>query len=336
MITRKGLTGWVEDPKDVAAREERRAAFYKDNPEAATGPFKRTAALGAADLYLGECLRVMASLPENSADMVFCDLPYGVTACAWDSIIPFADLWAAYGRVVKERGAIVLTATQPFASALVMSNPKWFRHEWVWDKVGCAGFQLAKHRPMQQHEHVLVFGQESPDWWPIMRMHDVPLFSGKHTPSSVSPISNDDGLAREHFYKYPRSPLSNGTCPNCNEPLPPGDFIRVSKRMGTNFHPSEKPVALLAYLIQTYSRPGDTILDNTMGSGSTGVACIDEGRKFIGIEMDLDYFNTSTSRIEEEFESERAGVGYVFGTDSDGLLISRIVPEDISQPKMGW
>lgn len=328
MLTRKGLTGWVEDPQDATARAARRVAFDKENPEAlTTGVFKRTVAFGAADLYLGECLRVMETLPENSVDMVFCDLPYGVTACTWDSIIPFDKLWAAYDRVVKERGAIVLTATQPFSSALVMSNPKWFRHEWVWDKVGCAGFQLAKYRPMQQHEHILVFGQESPNYWPIMGKHDTPLFSGKHTPSSVSPIAHDDGLSREHFYKYPRSPLSNGACPSCNEPLPPGDFIRVSKRMGANHHPSEKPVALLAYLIQTYSRPGDVVLDNTMGSGSTGVACIDEGRKFVGIEMDLDYFNVATGRVEEEFESARAGATYNFGTDSDGLLVSQIVPE---------
>jgi site-specific DNA-methyltransferase (adenine-specific) len=271
------------------------------------------------DLHFGNCLDVMAALPEDCVDMVFCDLPYGVTACTWDAVIPFDKLWAAYARVVKERGAIVLTATQPFSSALVMSKPKWFRHEWVWDKVGCAGFQLAKYRPMQQHEHILVFGQESPGYWPIMDKHDEPLMSGKHTPSAVSPIAHDDGLPRAHYYKYPRSILTGG------------DFIRVSKKMGANFHPSEKPIELLAYLIQTYSRPGMTVLDNTMGSGSTGVACVDENRNFIGIEMDLDYLGVATERIEAEKASDRAGVGFTFGTDSDGLLISEIVPVKESQ-----
>ena len=276
----------------------------------------------------GESLAEMAKLEPKSIDMVFADLPYGVTGHLWDAVIPFDKLWAAYGRVVKDRGAIVLTATEPFASTLVVSNREWYRHEWMWDKVGCAGFQLAKYRPMQQHEHIKVFGQESPNYYPVVEKHAEPLMSGKHTPSLVSPLAHDDGLARAHFYKYPRSPLSTGLCPHCHGELPAGSFIRVSKKMGANYHPSEKPVALLAYLIQTYSRPGDWVLDNTMGSGSTGVACIDENRNFVGIEMNPKYVDVAKRRIQEEEESERAGVGYKFGVDSEGLLISEIVPED--------
>jgi len=280
-------------------------------------------------LLPGDCLEQMAALPAQSVDMVLCDLPYGVTACSWDAVIPFDKLWAAYARVVKERGAIVLTSTQPFASALVMSNPKWFRHEWVWDKVGCAGFQLAKYRPMQQHEHALVFGQESPKYYPIMSKNDVPQMSKGLTHSDVSCLAHDDGLKREHFYQYPRSILSSSesACPHCGGQIyvSGGDVITVGKKWGKNFHSSEKPVALLAYLIQTYSRRGDVVMDNTMGSGSTGVACVIEGRNFIGIEQDFDYYNVACGRIEEARAKE--GFGHDFGTDSTGVLISRVVPE---------
>lgn len=272
------------------------------------------------NLHLGNCLDVMAALPRGSIDMVFADLPYGVTACSWDAVIPFDKLWAAYAHVVKPRGAIVLTATQPFTSALVMSNPKWFRHEWIWDKVSCgAGFQLAKYRPMQRHEHILVFGQESPAYYPVLEKYGVPIVAAVGSPSAVSPLAHSDGKRREYFYKQPQSILT-------------GDVVPVPKVKGSNYHPSEKPVPLLAYLIQTYSRRGDTVLDNTMGSGSTGVACINEGRHFVGIEMDLEYFDTASQRIMEEKASRRIEVGFVFGTDSEGLLISQIVPEDKRQP----
>jgi site-specific DNA-methyltransferase (adenine-specific) len=257
----------------------------------------------------------MSTLPPNSIDMVLCDLPYGVTSCSWDAVIPFPALWAAYSRVVKMRGAIVLTATQPFSSALVMSNPKWFRHEWIWEKVGSsAGFQLAKYRPMQQHEHILVFGKESPDYYPIVEKRDVPLICSQPTPSKVSPLAHSDGLKREYFYKHPTSILVGD------------DVISIAKKKGACCHPSEKPVALMAYFIQTYSRRGDTVLDNTMGSGSTGVACVNEDRNFIGIENDKKYFNIARNRIEVEEKSERAGKTWHFGIDSEGATLCSIVP----------
>jgi len=268
----------------------------------------------------------MNSLPSDSIDMVLCDLPYGVTTCAWDAIIPFSALWAAYSRVVKVRGAIVLTATQPFSSALVMSNPKWFRHEWIWEKVGSsAGFQLAKYRPMQQHEHILVFGKESPNYYPIVSKRDVPTVCAPPSPSKVSPLEGGfDGLKREYFYKHPRSILVGDEEESWTGDR--GDVISIAKKKGECLHPSEKPVPLMSYLIQTYSRRDDTVLDNTMGSGSTGVACVNESRNFIGIEKDPDIFEDAKKRIEAEEKSERAGVSWTFGADSDDVLMCSIVP----------
>lgn len=255
--------------------------------------------------------------------MVFCDLPYGVTACAWDSIIPFDKLWAAYKRVVKPHGSIILTATGLFEGALKMSNPDWYRHEWVWDKIQPVGFQIAKYRPMQRHEIILVFSQDSPKYFPVVEeLTESHIGGGAKVPSEVSPISKDDGFKREYFYKYPQSILTGE-----------GNIIRVSKGGQRHDHPSQKPVPLLAWLIQNYSREGDTVLDNTMGSGSTGVACVRENRNFIGIEKDPEYFEVCKRRIQEAEEGLLAGVHHVFGTDSTGVLISRIVPEDTRQPR---
>ena len=171
------------------------------------------------DLYLGGCLDVMAELPAQSIDMVFCDLPYGITAHAWDAVIPFDKLWAAYAQLVKPRGAIVLTATGAFAAALIMSKPEWYRYEWVWDKIQPVGFQIAKYRPMQRHEWVIVFSQESPNYYPIVEELPEPTTGGgTKVPSKVSPLSKDDGLKREYFYKHPQSILTGE-----------GDIIRLSK-----------------------------------------------------------------------------------------------------------
>ena len=277
------------------------------------------------DLKLGECITVMSDIPDSSVDMVLCDLPYGLTTCAWDAIIPFDKLWSAYARIVKDDGAIVLTATQPFSSALVMSNPSWFRHEWIWEKGGSAGFQLAKYRPLQQHEHVLVFGKKSPRYYPIVEKRDAPCVLALGSPSKVSPLQGGyDGRKREYFYKHPTSILAGG------------DVITVDKKRGANYHPSEKPVPLLAYLVQTYSRRGDTVLDNTMGSGSTGVACIDESRNFIGIEMSAEYYSVARDRIEKEKAkvSYCADSSYWFGTDSEGVLVSKMAEESKAQPTL--
>jgi site-specific DNA-methyltransferase (adenine-specific) len=275
------------------------------------------------DLHLGESLETMAALPAQSIDMVLCDLPYGVTAHEWDAVIPFPDLWAAYERLVKPRGAIVLTCSGLFAHALAMSKPDWYRYAWIWDKVQPVGFQIAKYRPMQRHEMVLVFGQESPNYYPVVTKNDEPQFSGKKTPSKVSPLAHDDGARREYFYKHPQSILTGET-----------DVVRASKGGDRLLHPSQKPVPLMAWFIQNYSRPGDTVMDNTMGSGSIGVAAVIEGRNFVGIEQDFEYFTLASERIEEARAKE--GVGHNFGTDSTGVLISRVVPEFTDQPGMDF
>lgn len=238
------------------------------------------------NLYLGDCLKVMKSIPDKSIDAIICDLPYGTTACKWDSIIPFEPLWEQYKRIIKDNGAIVLTASQPFTSALVMSNAKWFKHEWIWEKEKGVGFQIAKYRPMQKHESVLVFCKTSPKYFPIMELRDVPYTRKgcvgdiNKTTNGVCKIAHETIQDRTYTHRYPTS-------------------IRLFPRDKEKQHPTQKPVALMEYLVKTYTNEGDTILDNCMGSGTTGVACKNLGRKFIGIEKDENYFNIAKARINE-------------------------------------
>ena len=234
------------------------------------------------NLIQGDCLEVMKSVPNNSIDAIICDLPYGITACKWDSVIPFEPLWSQYKRIIKDNGAIVLTASQPFTSALVMSNPKWFKYEWIWDKVTATGFQIAKHNPMRQHESVLVFGKGKVNYHPIMVKMDKPDTYKCYTKSDSSPLDNNDGERRTRTHRYPKSII---TVSNAN------------KKGG--LHPTQKPVALMEYLVKTYTNQGDVVLDNCMGSGTTGVACKNLGRKFIGIEQDLNYFEIAKNRIKQ-------------------------------------
>lgn len=232
-------------------------------------------------LLHGDCLELMKDIPDKSIDMILCDLPYGTTACKWDTIIPLEPLWAEYKRIIKKHGAIALTATQPFASALIMSNPKGFKHEWVWDKVRPSGFQVAKYKPMQRHENVLVFTSEGErvNYFPIMEMRDKPVKGCVVSSSESSPLKYSDGKARTYAHKNPQS-------------------IIVFSKPNRTIHPTQKPVALFEYLIKTYTNEGETVLDNCMGSGSTGVACVNTNRNFIGIELDDKYFEIAKERIE--------------------------------------
>jgi site-specific DNA-methyltransferase (adenine-specific) len=232
-------------------------------------------------LLHGDCLELMKDIPNKSVDMILCDLPYGTTACEWDEIIPFEPLWEQYNRIIKKHGAIVLTATQPFASALVMSNPKGFKYEWVWDKVRPSGFQIVKYKPMQRHENVLVFTSkgECVNYFPIMERRDKPVKGRVASSSESSPLKYSDGKTRIYTHKNPQS-------------------IIVFPKPNRTIHPTQKPVALLEYLIKTYTNEGETVLDNCMGSGSTGVACVNTNRNFIGIELDDKYFKIAKERIE--------------------------------------
>ena len=239
--------------------------------------------LAEINLFHGDCLELMKDIQDGSIDMILADLPYGTTACKWDTIIPFGPLWEQYKRIIKDNGAIVLTASQPFSSALVNSNIKCFKHEWIWRKERGTGFQIAKYRPMQEHEHVLVFtgNGERVNYFPIMIKRDKPLKTSlAGTSSDTSPIANMKKGKVTYTHKHPLSIIE---IPRDKEKL----------------HPTQKPVSLMEYLIKTYTNEGDTVLDNVMGSGTTGVACLNTNRNFIGMELDEDYFNMAKERIEK-------------------------------------
>lgn len=208
--------------------------------------------------------------------MILCDLPYGTTACKWDSIIPFEPLWREYKRIIKTNGAIVLTASQPFTSALVMSNPKWFRYEWIWEKSIATQFLDAKRRPLKKHENILIFSKYPSRYNPQ-------LTAGR--PYFTRPKAPPTGIYGTHI----RVPTNNrGT-------RYPVSIQKVKNERG--LHPSQKPVPLIEYLIRTYTDEGEAVLDNCMGSGTTGVACANTGRNFTGIERDPGYFKIAKARI---------------------------------------
>ncbi len=233
---------------------------------------------------LGDCLERMSEIPDGSVDMVLCDLPYGTTACKWDSVIPFESLWEHYRRMCKKNAAIVLTASQPFTSALVMSNTEMFKYELIWEKTKSTGFLDCSYRPMRSHENILVFYSSKPTYNPQKTQGD-PWIRGK-----VKRPKSCWGEQAEHYGENPsglRYPRSVMLIPNPNN---------------KSVHPTQKPVALMEYLIRTYTNEGDTVLDNTMGSGTTGAACVNTGRKFIGIERDESYFEIARSRIEAASE----------------------------------
>jgi len=237
------------------------------------------------ELMMGDCLERMKGIADGSVDMILCDLPYGTTACKWDVVIPFAPLWAEYRRICKKNAAIVLTASQPFTSALVMSNVKEFKHHWVWIKERGTGFQVAKYRPMMATEDVLAFcnGSSFGKYNPQMIPLDKPRkekFAGSRSDSS--PIANMREGERIVTERYPLNTI----------------YIPRDK---DKIHPTQKPVALFEYLVRTYTNENDIVLDNCMGSGTTGVACANTERRFIGIEKDEDYFLDATERIMAAF-----------------------------------
>ena len=233
-------------------------------------------------IYNMDCLEGMRYIDDKSIDMIFCDLPYGITACKWDNVIPFEPLWEQYNRIIKKHGAIVLTATQPFASALVMSNPKGFKYEWVWDKVRPSGFQVVKYKPMQRHENVLVFTSkgERVNYFPIMELRDKPVKGCAASSSESSPLKYNDGKTRIYTHKNPQS-------------------IIVFPKPNRTIHPTQKPVALLEYLIKTYTSEGELVLDNCMGSGTTAIACINTNRNYISFELNKEYYELAKNRINK-------------------------------------
>ncbi len=233
-------------------------------------------------LYNADCLDILPTLDAGSVDAVICDPPYGTTACKWDSVIPFAPMWAGIKRVLKPRGACVLFGSQPFTSALVMSNPTWFRYEWVWEKNAPTGYLDAATRPLRVHESLIVFADAEPTYYPQKTTGHPPTRSGVGgITSTVYRLGIEDRKHQGITDRYPRSV----------------QYVPKDHVSGGLFHPTQKPLALLEYLVRTYTNAGDTVLDFTMGSGTTGHACGNLGRRFVGIEMDKTYFDIAAERI---------------------------------------
>jgi DNA modification methylase len=233
------------------------------------------------ELIQGECLEKMKDIPDGSVDLVLTDPPYGTTACKWDSVIPFEPMWAQLHRIIKGNGAIVLFGSEPFSSALRMSNIKRYKYDWVWKKQKPTNFYNAKRQPLKEHENIVVFAEVTPAYRP-QGTTEVCVMSGRKNKSSNIYSKYDGGNYIQTVGNYPRTILEFPT---------EGDKGRQ--------HPTQKPVALLEYLIRTYTNEGETVLDFTMGSGSTGVACVNTGRNFIGIELDAGYFKIAEKRINE-------------------------------------
>jgi len=238
-------------------------------------------------LQLGDCLDVMRDIPDGSIDMVLTDPPYGTTACKWDSVIPFEPMWAQLKRITKPNGAIVLMASQPFTSALVMSNVVMFRYQWIWEKNKATGHLNAKKRPLVSHEDVVVFSKAPTNYFPqgLVEKETPSISKGGRGRKGVGSSGDCYGAATKDAVQthgnYPRS------------------VIKFPVDMKAEFHPTQKPVALMEYLIRTYTNPGETVLDFTCGSGTTGVAAANTGRRFIGIERDPDYFTAASARIQK-------------------------------------
>lgn len=231
-------------------------------------------------LMLGDCLERMKEIPTGFCDMVLCDLPYGTTACKWDSVIPFEPLWAEYKRVCKPNAPIVLFAAQPFTSLLITSNVRAFRHSWVWNKSMAANVMNVKYQPLKIHEDVVVFCIDgAASYYPKMTIGKIRKKGGHKAKLGI----------------YGNQAACEGVMSDRYHPKSIIEFSNADQR--GRQHPTQKPVALLEYFIQTYTDRNEVVLDNTMGSGSTGVACKNLGRKFVGIERDAVYFEICKQRI---------------------------------------
>ena len=225
----------------------------------------------------------MKEIEDKSIDMILCDLPYGTTACKWDVVIPFEPLWKLYKRVIKDNGAIVLTASQPFTSLLITSNIKYFRHSWIWEKTRPANFMNSGYQPMKYHEDVLIFGINKVNFFPIRitgeKNHASKPRNGK---SRIYNLDNNKAGIDVNNKKLPHS------------------IIKIKSTDSTqNIHPTQKPVKLFEYLIKTYTNEGETVLDNCSGSGTTAIACLELNRNFICIEKDPKYYELSVKRVND-------------------------------------
>lgn len=241
-------------------------------------------------IYNMDCIAGMSALPDQSVDMIFSDLPYGVTACAWDSLLPLLALWKQYERIIKPNGAIVLTACQPFTTTLIESNRKHFRYCWYWHKNNATGFCFAKFQPMRCVEDVAVFYRKTPIYHPqgLVRL-ETPV--AQQRKAAADCVYKSGTLAKPHMQQFTGYPKN---------------LLHFDGEHG--LHPTQKPVELVAYFIKTYTNPGDLVLDSCMGSGTTAIACIRTERNFIGFEIDENYFQQASDRIDRCRKESKEGI----------------------------
>lgn len=251
--------------------------------------WKAVAILEQLQIYNEDCLDGMNRIPAGTVDLVLCDLPYGTTHCRWDTVIPFEPLWTQYNRVVKPKGALVFMVAQPFATDLINSARKLFRYDLVWEKTAPTGFANAHHMPMRSHELILLFSRHQSTYNP---QGLVKLEKPREKNSINKGGSVYHGMHKMYFQQYTNYPRS---------------VLRFSFK-GPRLHPTQKPVELFEYLIRTYSNPGDLVLDNCMGSGTTAIGCLNSGRRFIGFESDEVYFEAAKKRIEAKAASLSGGL----------------------------
>ena len=242
-------------------------------------------------IYQGDCLELMQSIDDKSIDMILCDLPYGTTACKWDNVIPFEPLWTQYKRIIKDNGAIVLTASQPFTSALVMSSPDMFKYPIYWIKDKPSNFLMGKKQPLRYVEECLVFSKGIPNYNPQMQLREEKNKRKNKLTSSL--LKNENIGINKKTDKY-QDRLKSGI----NDFIYPRNYQKFNNRTNGQ-HPTQKPVALFEYLIKTYTNEGELVLDNCIGSGTTAIACMQTNRNFIGIELEPKYVDIANNRIKE-------------------------------------
>jgi site-specific DNA-methyltransferase (adenine-specific) len=248
-------------------------------------------------IYLGDCLQVMKDILDKTIDAIITDPPYGTTACKWDSVIPFEPMWEQLNRIIKPNGAIVLFGSEPFSSALRMSNIKNYKYDWVWNKVLPANIMQAKYQPMKIHENIIIFCKNKNKYYPIKTIAKK---------KNIRPVSNKKTNSNHYGCK-----ISNNKCDT--KTRFPKSIIEFNNRMGEcnslhKFHPTQKPVALIEYLIKTYTLENETVLDFTIGSGTTAVACINTGRNFIGIEKEEKYYDIANKRIKDTLGQQTTAI----------------------------
>jgi site-specific DNA-methyltransferase (adenine-specific) len=247
---------------------------------------------GKKEILLGDCLELMKDIPNGSIDMILCDLPYGTTACKWDTIIPFDKLWEQYERIIKPNGAIVLTASQPFTSALVMSNPKLFKYEWIYQKAVGSNFAALKYQPMKEHENILIFGKGTTNYYPIKEERKG---SGKERQKAGYKNSKATAKTGQFIGGVMDATKRTNDYDELRYPSSIQYFNNRDKDRG--MHPTQKPVLLFEYLIKTYTNEGELVLDNTAGSGTTAIACLNTKRQFIVMEKEQKYYDMILKRV---------------------------------------